>query len=98
MIFKIKRKEFISEVVGIYFTTHGGDTAYKVISVQDGYVRFAYLENSMKVIVISAVKFTISEFYHNLQKRSLVQINYTDTRIPNSLYNYEAKSSTNVQV
>jgi len=47
MSFKIKRKKFTPEVVGMYFTAHG-ETAYKVVYVEDGDIRFAYFDHHFK--------------------------------------------------
>lgn len=88
MIFKIKRKEFTPDVIGVYFTA-GGDTVYKTVFVKDGYIRFAYLESFQGTIVVSHVKFSFDEFNRNLRNGSLIQINPTDHRIPLPLLSYE---------
>lgn len=89
-MFKIKMKKFIPEVVGVYFTA-GGDTVYKIVYVEDGNIRFAHLENNLSAIVISNVKFKMDEFYRNLKKGSLIQVDSIDHRIPLSLLSYEMK-------
>lgn len=97
MNFKIKRKEFTPEVVGMYFTAQG-DTAYKVVYIEDGDIRFAYFDHHYKGVVISGVKFKIPEFYKSLSKGSLIQIDPSDHMIPLALLSYEAKPVINVQI
>ena len=97
MKFMIKKKEFISEVIGIYFTNRIGTPIYKIVNVEDNkYIRFAYLERNRKIIVISGVRFTIVDFYKDLRSGSLIQLNWNDARVPDSLLEYEVKLEKNV--
>lgn len=96
MIFRIKRKEFTPDAVGTYFTTSREGTVYKVVYTEDKYIRFAYDDKICKKIVISGVKFSINEFYTHIQKGSLIQVNWNDARVPDSLLEYEVKLEKNV--